>query len=59
MSGLPDELHKSETRLVVTFYLDFLCFHLCSEGLNNIAKSVVKVIMLLYVDFLLLFHSNN
>jgi len=44
-NGSPDELHKSKTRLVVKFYLDFLCFHLCSVGLYN-AKYVV--IMLLY-----------
>jgi len=26
ISGSPDEFYKSETRLVVKFYLDFLCF---------------------------------
>jgi len=30
ISGSPDELYKNETRLVVKFYLDFLCFYLCS-----------------------------
>jgi len=28
ISGSLDELHKSETWLVVKFYLEFLCFYL-------------------------------
>jgi len=39
------ELHKSETRLVVKFYLDFFVFHLCSVSLNI---SEYVQIMLLY-----------
>jgi len=34
INGSPDELLKSETRLVMKFYVDFLCFHLCSVGRN-------------------------
>jgi len=34
ISDSHDELHKSETRLVVKFYLNLLYFHLFSVGLN-------------------------
>jgi len=36
-------------RLVVKFYLDFLCFHLCSVGLN-ITKCAVMSLLYYIVE---------